>query len=91
MHSTVDGQLRGFQCLAISVTAVNMPVSLNKKAWKDKAGDSSISQHSFIGEKKPVEGVSSKRARAQCHLQAGGSYRGITGKCRKPARPRKFL
>jgi hypothetical protein len=29
-------------------------------------------QHKFIQEKKPVEGVTSKRVRAHCHLQTGG-------------------
>jgi hypothetical protein len=29
-------------------------------------------QHRFIQEKKSTEGVSSKRARAHCHLQDGG-------------------
>jgi hypothetical protein len=42
-----------------------------KKAWKDRWEIAQYVSTGFTGEKKPAEGVSSKRAGAHGHLQTG--------------------
>jgi N-acetyl-anhydromuramyl-L-alanine amidase AmpD len=51
-----------------------------KKAWKDRQEMAQSVYTGFTGEKKPEEGVSSKKARAHYCLQTGGRYKRLVEK-----------
>jgi hypothetical protein len=67
-------QLSWWFLLRISYDCSQMSVLDWREARKES--QEAAQQHRFYWEREPAEGVSSKRARAHCHVQALGSNRG---------------